>query len=105
MFKNIESAPLKLPLYLSQEVTNLIIALLNRNPHKRLGSGKSDAAEIKKHPWFKPIDWDVAAKRGLKPPMPPVKSFPDTKLNPEIFADFAKGENRVDGWEYARPTI
>lgn len=100
MFKNIESAPLKLPLYLSADVSNLIVALLNRNPHKRLGSGKGDANEIKKHPWFKDINWEVVIKRGLKPPKPAVKPIPDSHMNPDIFADNFKGENKIKDWEF-----
>ena len=89
-----------MPLYLSQEVGNLIVALLNRNPHKRLGSGKGDANEIKKHPWFKDIDWDLTLKRGLNPPKPHVKPLPETKLNPDMFMDYSKGERHVAGWEF-----
>jgi len=30
---------------------------LNRNPSKRLGAGPDGAEEIKKHPFFRDIDW------------------------------------------------
>ncbi len=105
LFKNIESAPLKLPLYLSHEVSNLIVALLNRNPNKRLGSGKEDANEIKKHPWFKGVDWAVAAKRGLNPPKPEVKSVPEGHISSEIFMDRAKGEHHITGGEYVNKNV
>ena len=105
LFKNIESAPLKLPLYLSQEVSNLIVSLLNRNPNKRLGSGKEDANDIKKHQWFKGLDWALAAKRGLKPPKQETKSMPEGYISPEIFADRGNGEHRIKGWEYVNKSV
>ena len=36
----------------------IILKLLQRNPLKRLGSGKGDAEEIKLHPFFNDIDWN-----------------------------------------------
>ena len=44
---------------------NLILALLNRNPNKRLGSGPNDAEEVKAHEFFADINWeDIANRRG-----------------------------------------
>lgn len=40
---------------------------MDRDPKKRLGSKGYD--EIKNHPFFKSIDWKLAEKRGLKPPV------------------------------------
>ena len=101
LFKNIQTAPLKLPMYLSADIKNLLIALLNRNPQKRLGSGKGDADEIKKHPWFKNINWDDAIKRKLKPPKPHVKPIIPVKIPMEIFTEnSAKDENRLEGWSF-----
>ena len=57
------TAPLKIPHYLSKTVSDLIVALLNRNPNKRLG-GREDAKEVKRHPWFSDIDWNIVAQRG-----------------------------------------
>ena len=53
LFYNIENAPLKFPNTLSFESKSLLKSLLQRNPAKRLGSGKGDAEEIKCHAFFK----------------------------------------------------
>lgn len=45
--------------------------LLTRDPHKRLGCGEGDAAEVKKHPFFSFIDWDALLKGRTKPPWKP----------------------------------
>ena len=60
---------------LSKEAEDLIKKLIN-NPNKRLG--KNGAEEIKKHPFFKDLDWDNI--RNEKPPFVPeiVDEF-DTK--------------------------
>ena len=44
---------------MSTEAKNIIVHLLNRNPSKRLGAGVDGADEIKIHPFFYGIDWDI----------------------------------------------
>ena len=74
--------PLQLPKFLSDESKSLLVAvslffltlfkLLNRNPQKRLGSGKRDAEEIKEHEFFKKanINWNDVRNRKLPVPLP-----------------------------------
>ena len=57
LYENIQRGPLKLPNFLSEEARSFLIALLNRNPSKRLGSGPGGANDIKKHIFFKDMDW------------------------------------------------
>eukprot|EP00826_Nyctotherus_ovalis_P041038 TRINITY_DN4092_c0_g1_i2.p2 TRINITY_DN4092_c0_g1~~TRINITY_DN4092_c0_g1_i2.p2 ORF type:complete len:177 (-),score=38.68 TRINITY_DN4092_c0_g1_i2:43-573(-) len=104
LFKNIQSGPLKLPLFLSPNASNLIIALLNRNPHKRLGAGKEDANAIKKHPWFADINWEDARARKLKVPPPKIRPLAEGYISPAIFGD-KSGDNKVEGWEYVNKDI
>lgn len=100
LFKNIQTGALKLPHYLSTDVKNLLIQLLNRNPTRRLGSSKNDAGDIKTHPWFKSIDWEIALKRGLNPPKPPKRAVMAAHVRADIFENKA-GKNVVDGWDFA----
>jgi serine/threonine protein kinase len=44
---------------MSEQARSLILQLLNRNPHKRLGSGPRDALDIKEHAFFKDVDWEM----------------------------------------------
>jgi hypothetical protein len=44
---------------------------LVKNPAKRLGSGLSDAAEIKAHPFFGGIDWNSLLQLKITPPFFP----------------------------------
>lgn len=58
MFRNIVESELKFPstINLSFDCKNLLTALLKKKPHERIGN-KGDAEEIKKHPWFKKMDF------------------------------------------------
>ena len=85
MYQNVVSGYLKLPLYLSHEVCSLIMGLMNRNPNKRLGAGKEDADEIKRHPWFNTIDWNLAKEKKLKVPKPDTWIAPEGHINLDIF--------------------
>lgn len=100
LYKNIQNAPLKLPISLSNDAKTLIIGLLNRNPTKRLGSGKGDAAEIKSHPWFKPINWNLASKRGLTPPKPTLKPIQPAQISPDIFSDPNPDIHKINDWTF-----
>ena len=42
--------------------------LLKRHPPNRLGSGPEDATPIKKHPFFKHMDWEALLARKVEPP-------------------------------------
>ena len=59
----------------SNEVKDLMSGLIN-DVDKRLGYNGAD--EIKKHPWFREIDWKNLKK--MKPPfLPKVNSNDDTR--------------------------
>ncbi|XP_059166417.1 uncharacterized protein LOC131948754 [Physella acuta] len=46
-------------------------ALLNKNPAKRLGYGKSGSLKVLNHQFFRPIDWAHIDQKLLVPPMVP----------------------------------
>jgi p70 ribosomal S6 kinase len=54
---------LLLPPYLSNEAKDLIKRLLKRRVDQRLGA--SDVNEIKAHPFFKTIDWNLVYRREV----------------------------------------
>jgi len=74
LFHNIQKGVLKIPASLSEECKNLIVSLLNRNPSKRLGAGPDGADEIKRHPFFSSIDWQIAKEKKLQPPKAEINS-------------------------------
>uniref|UniRef100_A0A3B3SYD6 non-specific serine/threonine protein kinase n=1 Tax=Paramormyrops kingsleyae TaxID=1676925 RepID=A0A3B3SYD6_9TELE len=62
---------LNLPPYLTLDARDLIKKLLKKSPVQRLGSSKADCADIKKHPFFRHIDWDDLLNKRVEPPYKP----------------------------------
>ena len=71
MFENIKNSKLELPPSLSSDAKNLLRGLLTKDPTKRLGSGESDVEDIKRHPFFKSIDWGKLQRGEVNPPWRP----------------------------------
>ena len=44
------------------------LQLLTRDPSRRLGSGKEDAEEIKRQPFFKDVNWEDVLNKRIPPP-------------------------------------
>jgi serine/threonine protein kinase len=63
--------PLYPPSSLLQPSKDLLRKLLVRDPKKRLGSGDTDAAEIKCHPFFSGLNWDLLYAGSIPPPWAP----------------------------------
>mmetsp|Transcript_4376 Transcript_4376/g.7400 ORF Transcript_4376/g.7400 Transcript_4376/m.7400 type:complete len:314 (+) Transcript_4376:1292-2233(+) len=90
LFENILSGPLRVPHTMSVEARDLILNLLNRNPKKRLGAGPDDAEELKKHQFFKDLNWSDVAQLKLK--MPKIAVEGKLEVNPNAKLAFKKGE-------------
>ncbi|MED6278092.1 Ribosomal protein S6 kinase beta-2 [Characodon lateralis] len=60
-----------LPPYLTIDARDLIKKLLKKNPAQRIGSGKGDAADIQKHPFFRHISWEELLNKNVEPPYKP----------------------------------
>eukprot|EP01083_Nonionella_stella_P214711 773427_1 len=79
MYKKIQQAPLQFPPQTTITCKSLISLLLERNPKYRLGAGPHDVNEIKRHPFFKNIDWIKLYEKKIKPIYKPnVKNEYDT---------------------------
>lgn len=71
MYKNIAYGKVKFPKdALSPAGRSFVKGLLNRNPNHRLGS-KGDAKELKAHPFFDDIDWELLVQKRIPPPFRP----------------------------------
>ncbi|KAI9499483.1 kinase-like domain-containing protein [Zychaea mexicana] len=69
LYRKICKAPLKFPAQpsVSPEAKDLIAQLLDRNPATRVG-----AEQVKAHPFFRNIQWDLIAQKQVRPPFKPV---------------------------------
>ncbi|KAK9116976.1 hypothetical protein Sjap_015923 [Stephania japonica] len=72
---------IKLPPFLTSEAHSLLKGLLQKEPDRRLGSGHNGSDEIKKHKWFKSINWKKLEARELQPKFKPDVSGSDCTAN------------------------
>jgi serine/threonine protein kinase len=71
----------------SADAQSLLSQLLVTDPSKRLGSGVSDANEIKKHPFFRNVNWGDCEILALAPPfIPNVTSEIDTQYFDKVLS-------------------
>ncbi|CCE61696.1 hypothetical protein TPHA_0B00240 [Tetrapisispora phaffii CBS 4417] len=91
VYNNIVFSKIKFPkCNLSQDGRNFIKQLLNRKPDHRLGSNDG-ARELKKHPFFKDIDWVAMLKKEIEPPFIPIlNSDKDTAYFDKEFTKIPK---------------
>ncbi|XP_071450098.1 ribosomal protein S6 kinase alpha-5-like [Hetaerina americana] len=105
-----------IPEEISPEVADFIKKLLIKDPRKRLGGGKSDAEELKQHPFFKGMDWKKLARKELPAPFVPhitdeldVSNFSEefTKMTPtDSPAVVPPNFDKVfKGYSYVSPSI
>lgn len=86
LFKNIKTADVKFPKYVSADATSLLKGLFIKDPDKRLGSDPNGVEHIKQHPFFSTIDWAAIYDKKIRPPFTPkIKSEFDTRyIDPEF---------------------
>ena len=70
LFDKIKMQNPKYPSNLSPVAVDLISSLLKKDFQKRLGF-KSGAAEVKAHPWFSPLNWDMLISKKYDAPFIP----------------------------------
>ena len=72
MYELIQTASVKFPPApeITDDAKDFILKLLVRDTKKRLGS-VNDFEDIKKHSWFKDIDWDKLYNKKITPPFKP----------------------------------
>uniref|UniRef100_A0A665UE23 Serum/glucocorticoid regulated kinase 2a n=1 Tax=Echeneis naucrates TaxID=173247 RepID=A0A665UE23_ECHNA len=85
MYDGILHKPLPLPPGKSEAVCSLLVGLLQKDQHRRIGA-IADFLEIKNHTFFSPINWDDLYHRRITPPYNPnVRGPADTQhIDPEF---------------------
>uniref|UniRef100_A0A671MT06 protein kinase C n=1 Tax=Sinocyclocheilus anshuiensis TaxID=1608454 RepID=A0A671MT06_9TELE len=78
VFDSIVNDEVRYPRFLSTEAISIMRRLLRRNPERRLGACERDAEDVKKHLFFRNIDWDGLLAKKVKPPfVPTIQSSSD----------------------------
>ncbi|XP_022599327.1 serine/threonine-protein kinase Sgk2 isoform X3 [Seriola dumerili] len=85
MYDGILHMPLPLPPGKSEAICSLLLGLLQKDQHRRIGA-IADFLEIKNHTFFSPINWDDLYHKRITPPYNPnVRGPSDTQhIDPEF---------------------
>lgn len=113
MYEYILKGNLKFPSYVSAEAQDLIKGLLEKDHEKRLGTRSTD--DIRKHPWFRSIDWEKLARKEIPPPFVPDsrsiekddyfdKDFTSERVRDTVSAPVKdpKASAQFEGFQYSR---
>jgi len=89
MYQKILNGELRFPSYVSPEAHSLLEGLLTRDVERRLGSGVSGSENVKRHPFFKDVDFGKLERREYDAPYKPkVKSETDiTQIDPAFTSE------------------
>lgn len=81
IYQKVLAGRIDFPRHFDVKAKDLIKRLLTHDRAKRFGCLKHGAEDLKKHKWYKGIDWDVMLNRGVATPfVPNVKSMDDTSM-------------------------
>eukprot|EP00467_Chlorarachnion_reptans_P020355 CAMPEP_0114520898 /NCGR_PEP_ID=MMETSP0109-20121206/19879_1 /TAXON_ID=29199 /ORGANISM="Chlorarachnion reptans, Strain CCCM449" /LENGTH=361 /DNA_ID=CAMNT_0001701929 /DNA_START=159 /DNA_END=1244 /DNA_ORIENTATION=+ len=99
MYTKIIMAKLKFPEHLPDSAVDFFAGLLDRDPTKRLGVNGGE--EVKKHSFFKSIDFKKLLKKEIEPPFKPKSSTDNkegdvTNIEEEFLQELPK-ETPMDG--------
>ncbi|XP_033628770.1 ribosomal protein S6 kinase alpha-5-like [Asterias rubens] len=106
-----------MPSSFSSNMKDFINRLLDKNAKKRLGSGPGGVDQIKKHPFFKDLNWDDLAEKKVQPPFRPhingeldVSNFADEFTNLPPAESPAAVPNTADarvfrGYSFIAPSV
>ncbi|XP_078464601.1 protein kinase C epsilon type-like [Lampetra planeri] len=73
LFESILHDDVLYPVWLSKEAVSILRDFMTKNPNKRLGCVVTQGGEeaIKRHSFFREIDWDLLEQRKIRPPFKP----------------------------------
>lgn len=87
IYEKILAGKLEWPQHMEAGPKDLVKRLLVQDRTKRLGNMKAGAEDIKKHRWFKPVDWEDVYQRQLKPPIVPKMNFEGDTRNFDTYPE------------------
>jgi protein kinase X len=90
IYQKILAAKIEWPRHIDLVAKDLIRKLLTNDRTKRLGTMKNGPEDVKRHKWFRQIEWNSVVEKKLTPPIvPKILHDGDTK-------NFDKYDE--DGW-------
>ena len=75
IYENILKGRVKYPPYIHADAQDLLQRLITSDLTKRLGNLHGGANDVKNHPWFAEVTWEMLVKKDIDAPyVPPVKA-------------------------------
>ncbi|KAI7876641.1 kinase-like domain-containing protein [Mucor mucedo] len=88
MYKRVLEDNLEFPSRFDPITCNFLTGLLEKEACERLGWGEDGIEDIKSHPYFESIDWNIVAQRKMIPPyIPSIKNETDLSNFDEMFTN------------------
>ncbi|KAI7866174.1 kinase-like domain-containing protein [Spinellus fusiger] len=78
---SILSKKINMPYYFTSEAKELLAKLLRKNPNARLGASPKGSSAIRKHRFFRNIDWESLERQEGEPPIIPIVTNPEKAEN------------------------
>ncbi len=83
------------PEFIDDVTKDFIVKLLELTEENRLGGGGRGASEVKSHPYFRNINWDLLVRRRLHPPfIPDIDDF--NVGNPRTLEELLHSSNKTN---------
>lgn len=92
IYEKILSGKTEWPKLMDAVAKDLVKKLLVLDRTKRIGNMKNGTDDIKKHRWFKHLDWDDVYARKLRPPIVPRITFEGDTSN---FDDYPESDFKL----------
>jgi len=89
IYEKILLGRISFPAHFDSSARDLVKKLLASDRTRRLGNLKDGAADVKKHRFFKGLDWDAMSKRKNTPPIVPVVEHEGDTSNFEEYEEEA----------------
>ena len=95
------------PEVVSDELKDLLRKMLDKNPKKRIGIG-NDKQDLKSHPFFSDINWDLILNKKIIPPVEMVNIREEYDLKEKVdFKDEDYNQNnkfikRIEGFTFIK---
>ncbi|ERL83490.1 hypothetical protein D910_01698 [Dendroctonus ponderosae] len=103
---------------MTTDMKDILRRLLKKKPQDRLGAPPDDAKAIKKHPFFKHINWEDVMNKRIEPPYKPCVSSEDdvsqfdpkftrqTPVDSPVDSFLSESVNMIfEGFTYVAPSI
>lgn len=87
IYEKILGGKLRFPSHFDPTAKDLVKKLLTSDRSKRLGNLKGGADDIKKHKWFRGVDWQGLLNKTVQAPIVPPYQHPGDTSNFEKYAD------------------